>query len=102
MKIFSDSYPNEKRVSLTFGTPSFFIDKTGLFFADKDIDRSTGKVPVLADLVFEETAVWFFHPLRQVGKEYKAWYVSVWQLCHILNLHVFAFMCWWWVILDDW
>ncbi len=40
-----------------------------LFFTHKNVDRSATEVPSVTDFIFQEPAIGFFHPLREVAEE---------------------------------
>ena len=64
----------------------------GLFLSHEYLHRCAVEIPVLTQLVFEEAAVWFLHPLRQVAEEDEGRHGRSLELCHIFDLDVFAFV----------
>ncbi len=59
-----------------------------LFLTNKDIDRSTSEIPVITNLVFQESFIRIFHPLWQIAEEDKRRNTSCRQLRHIFNLNI--------------
>jgi len=53
------------RKATPYGSMGMDCDETGigLFFADKELNRSAAEVPVFADLVFQKAFVRLFDPL---------------------------------------
>ena len=62
----------------------------GLLLPYKHVYRAAVHGPVVADLVLKETTIRLLDILRQVGIEHERRYLSIGQLCSILDFDVLA------------
>ena len=59
-----------------------------LFLTDEDVDGGTAKIPLLTDLVLQETLVRILYVLGQIGKEYECRYLRSLKLGAVLDLDI--------------
>ena len=89
---------HKKRLTSTKdGQASLIYVTMYLLFPDKYINRRTGKIPVLADLVLKETFVRVLDPLRQVTEEHERRHAARRKLGDIFDLDIFTFIGGGWI-----
>ena len=66
---------------------SYYISQLSLL-AYENIDRSSGEIPVLANLILQETLIRILYPLGQITEESEAWNAYCRQLGNIFDLDI--------------